>query len=114
MGQNISLVKKLIKDTSVEKCSLVLLNEFLYIVASDNESEIIIDTLIENPKQLLSIAKQTVSFPDHDTRWQIAYGLGKINENNQEIKVLLNHFLIDESEYVRRRASFAYDKKGFY
>jgi hypothetical protein len=100
-------VNKLIEETPVEKWSSDLLNEFLYILARDNECEIIIDTLIDNPNQLLSVAKHSVSFPDHDARWQIAFGLGEIDENNQEIQTLLNQFLLDEFEYVRRRASFA-------
>lgn len=103
---------QLIENVAVEKWSSELLNEFLYILARDNECEIIIDTLIENPHQLLSIAEHSFSFPDHDTRWQIAYGLGEINENGQEIKKLLKKFLYDEEEYVRRRATFSLGKKG--
>ncbi|RXJ04441.1 HEAT repeat domain-containing protein [Anaerobacillus alkaliphilus] len=103
---------QLIENIAVERWSSELLNEFLYILARDNECEIIIDTLIENPHQLLSIAEHSVSFPDHDTRWQIAYGLGEIKENGQEIKKLLKKFLYDEEEYVRRRATFSLGKKG--
>jgi hypothetical protein len=55
-------VNKLIEDIPVEKWSSDLLNEFLYILARDNECEIIIDTLIENPTRLLSIAKHSVFF----------------------------------------------------
>jgi hypothetical protein len=106
-------VNKLIEDIPVEKWSSDLLNEFLYILARDNECEIIIDTLIENPTRLLSIAKHSVFFPDHDARWQIAHGLGEINENTQEIKNLLKKFLYDDEEYVRRRAYIAFEKKGF-
>ncbi|MGE7673096.1 hypothetical protein ACQKMV_05845 [Lysinibacillus sp. NPDC094403] len=104
---------KLIEGTPIEQWSSNLLNEFLYILARDNECEIIIGNLIDNPKQLLSIAKYSVSFPDHDARWQIAYGLGEIDEDNQEIQTLIKQFLLDEIEYVRKRASFAYEKKWF-
>jgi hypothetical protein len=107
------LVEKLIKETPVTEWDITLLNEFLYILARDNECEIIIDTLIENPNQLVSIAKHFVSFPDYNARWQIAYGLGEINETNQGIQRLLKELLNDDIEYVRRRASFAYEKKGF-
>jgi HEAT repeat protein len=82
-------------------------------LARDNEWEIIIDNLIKNPPQLLALTAHSIFFPDHDARWQIAYGLGEINENDNEIKNLLNMFLQDEKEYVRRRASFAFEKKGF-
>jgi hypothetical protein len=106
-------VNKLIEDTPVGKWSSNLLNEFLYILARDNECEIIIDTLIDNPTQLLALANHSVFFPDHDARWQIAYGLGEINGNEQEIKNLLKKFLHDENEYVRRRASYAFEKNGY-
>jgi hypothetical protein len=106
-------LKKLIEDIPVEKWSPDLLNEFLFILARDNECEIIIDILIKNPPQLLALAVHSIFFPDHDARWQIAYGLGEINENHIEIKNLLNMFLQDEKEYVRRRASFAFEKIGF-
>lgn len=106
-------VNQLVEDIPVERWRSDLINAFLYILARDNESEFIIDTLIDNPIQLLSVAKHALSYPDYDARWQIAYGLGEIDENNQEIQMLLNQFLLDEIEYVRRRASFAYEKKGF-
>lgn len=106
-------IDKLIVDAPVEKWSSNILNEFLYILARDNECEIIINTLIEYPNQLLSVAKHSVIFPDSEARWQIAYGLGEIVDNNKEIQTLLNQFLLDEVEYVRRRASFAYEKQGF-
>ncbi|WP_316569156.1 HEAT repeat domain-containing protein [Neobacillus sp. YIM B06451] len=102
-------VNRLIKETPVEKWNKGLLNEFLYILARDNECEIIIDALIENPKQFLYIAKQAVRFPDPDARWQIAYGLGEIHVNNEEKQTLLKQFLHDEDEYVRRRAQVAFE-----
>jgi hypothetical protein len=106
-------VNKLVKDTPVDKWEPDLITNFLYILARDNEDEEIIHTLIDNPKQLLSLAKHSASFPDEDARWQIAYGLGEIKGNNHQIKNLLNKFLHDDKEYVRRRASFAFSRKGF-
>ncbi|MFC4322016.1 hypothetical protein [Litchfieldia salsa] len=106
-------VNKLLEAIPIETWNSELLNEFLYILARDNECEIIIDTLIQYPNQLLSISKYAVSFSDHDARWQIAYGLGEINENEQEIKYILKKFLCDEKEYVRIRAYIAFEKKGF-
>lgn len=101
-------VNVLIKETPVEKWNAELLNEFLYILARDNECEMIIDALKENPEQLLSIAKHAVLFPDPDARWQIAYGLGEIDINNQEKQTLLKQFSHDKNEYVRRRARVPY------
>ncbi|PSL40977.1 hypothetical protein B0H99_103109 [Planomicrobium soli] len=106
-------INMLIVATPVQKWNSNLLNEFLYILARDNECEIILEALIDIPNQLLSIAEHSLFFPDHNARWQVAYGLGEIDGNNQEIKTFLTHFLLDECEYVRRRAAFAYKKKGF-
>ncbi|MFF2878592.1 hypothetical protein ACFVR2_19965 [Gottfriedia sp. NPDC057991] len=107
------LVDKLLIETPVNNWNSELLNEFQYILARDNECEIIIDSLIENPKQLISIAQHTISFPDFDARWQVAYGLGEIDGNNLVIQTLLEKFLMDEMECVRKRASYAYEKRGY-
>ncbi len=37
-------------------------------------------------------------------------GLGELTDNEEEVKMLLKKFIIDEVEYVKRRASFAYEK----
>lgn len=102
--------EELIKGLSVEQWFDELIQDFLYILARDNESEIIIEQLIELPNQLLSIAKSAITYADKDAKWQIAYGLGEIREEKSSIRKLLNEFLKDEHEYVRRRASFALEK----
>ncbi|MBT2661570.1 hypothetical protein [Bacillus sp. ISL-45] len=88
-----------------------ILDNFLYILARDNECENILELLIQYPAQLTAIARHAVAYEDPDTRWQIAFGLGEINTKSQEIKNLSSQFLLDGNEYVRRRASMAWEKK---
>ncbi|MEH7883004.1 hypothetical protein V7654_01645 [Bacillus sp. JJ1609] len=53
------------------------------------------------------------TFEDSDARWQIAFGLGKINAVNNEVLSLLKQLLEDEYEYeyVKRRAYLSREKK---
>lgn len=104
------LTKALIEGLSVERWNDELIKDFLYILARDNEVENIIEQLIELPNQLLSLAKYAITYKDADAKWQIAYGLGEISEEKLSSRILLNEFLKDNQEYVRRRASFALDK----
>jgi len=101
---------ELLKGLSVERWNDELINDFLYILARDNEVENIVEQLIDLPNQLLSLAKSAITYNDADAKWQIAYGLGEISEEKLSIRIFLNDFLKDEDDYVRRRASFALDK----
>ncbi|MFF2878734.1 hypothetical protein ACFVR2_20680 [Gottfriedia sp. NPDC057991] len=67
--------------------------------------ENIIDQLLDHSTQLIVLAKQSLSFNDFEARWQIAYGLGELTDNEEEVKLLLKKFILDEVEYVSRRAS---------
>lgn len=87
------------------------LDNFLYILARDNECENILELLVQHPAQLIGIAGHAVVYQDPDTRWQVAFGLGEIATENEEVKNLSNQFLQDGNEYVRRRASMAWLKK---
>lgn len=90
-----------------------LKDEFLYILARDNECENILDTLIQSPDHLIALAGHAVTFLDSDARWQIAYGLGQIEAYTLERRKLLNVFINDKDEYVRRRARLAWEVSGF-
>ncbi|MBD7944383.1 MULTISPECIES: hypothetical protein [Psychrobacillus] len=102
----------LLKELSVERWNEELIEDFLYILARDNEVENIIENLIDIPNQLLSLTKYALIYSDADAKWQVAYGLGEIKGDNLLIRMYLSDFLNDEQEYVRRRASFALDKHG--
>lgn len=101
----------LIEKIPVGNWSADIVNKFLFILARDNECENIINQLIDFPTQLIELAKHSLSFTDFEARWQIAYGLGELTDNEEEVKLLLQKFTVDEEEYVRRRALFAFEKK---
>ena len=87
--------------------SLVLkyAQELLYILARDNEAEFILEALEEHPEVGISLAQEGLTYPDHEARWQLAVLLGRIRTDRA--LDLLNQYLNDEHEYVRRRARFA-------
>jgi len=108
-------VKELLSKEPIEKWSLELVNSFLYIIARNNEDEHIIEFLVEyHPVQLVSLAHHSLTYPDFEARWQIAYGLGEIQYYDiDELRELLTAFMTkDPHEYVKRRAAIAYGRQG--
>ncbi|MEH7351264.1 hypothetical protein [Gottfriedia acidiceleris] len=101
----------LVEKIPVENWSTDLVNKFLFILSRDNECENIIGQLINYPIQLIELAKHSLSFNDFEARWQIAFGLGEITDNGIDVKLLLQKYILDEVEYVRRRAAFGYENK---
>lgn len=77
----------------------------LYALARDNEDERILETLEQFPGTALQVAHAALGYPDADARWQSAVLLGRIS--TPKAASLLQCFVSDEAEYVRRRAGFA-------
>jgi HEAT repeat protein len=78
----------------------------LYVLARDNECEVVLDELVTRPKHLLLLATACKSdTADVDARWQLAVGLGKLQDATAIS--LLRRFMDDPDEYVRRRALLA-------
>ena len=76
----------------------------LYLIARNNEMEDFIEEIAEQqPKSLELLANKSFEFGERDSRWQIAINLEKL-PNKEIAKSLLEKFLKDENEYVRRRA----------
>lgn len=50
-------------------------------------------------------------YDDYEARWQIAYGLGEIEDTGNDVQELITKFLQDEHEYVRRRALYVLEKR---
>lgn len=103
----------LIAGKPVDQWDDELKDEFLYILARDNEGENILETLIQFPDHLITLAGHAVTFPDVDARWQIAHGLGQTEAYTVERRKLLNVLKNDKDEYVRRRARLAWEGSGF-
>jgi len=80
-------------------------DRLLYVLARDNECEILLDALEEHPAAALHLARAGIAYGDPEARWQLAVHLGTRDE--LEAVTLLRHLLQDSNEYVRRRALLA-------
>lgn len=77
----------------------------LYAIARDNEIEWLRRFLIDHPRTLRSLAKQAASHPDYATRWQLACSVA--DARLPDAVEILQPYLIDQDEYVRRRSLLA-------
>jgi hypothetical protein len=103
-------VEGFLQHTSLDEWSTEVYELLLYTIARDNEVENVLQLLIEKPKVLIALAYKAITYHDYEARWQIAYGLGEIDCNQEEVSELLSKYINDEHEYVRRRALFALQK----
>ncbi|MGN6152905.1 MAG: HEAT repeat domain-containing protein [Lysobacteraceae bacterium] len=79
----------------------------LYLLARDNECEIVADALAKRPEVLAAFAHAALQTGESDAKWQIAHGLGKPRVPREDAEALLVEFAVDADEYVRRRALLA-------
>lgn len=77
--------------------------DLLYILARDNEDEVIANELKQRSEVALFLASKSLEGSDWDARWQLADVLGHLSPDAR-IEPLLLRFANDEEEYVRRRA----------
>jgi len=75
----------------------------LYIIARDNEREILASKLSTNPKELILLTEESIINGHRDDKWQLAVQLTKL-EDTQIAIVLLEKLVNDKEEYVNRRA----------
>jgi hypothetical protein len=80
-------------------------DELLYVLARDNECELVLENLLEHPEHGMRLARAGVGCGDHEARWQLAVFLRK--QSTQEAGELLERYKNDDHEYVRRSASGA-------
>ncbi|HEX8637553.1 MAG TPA: HEAT repeat domain-containing protein [Pyrinomonadaceae bacterium] len=95
---------KFLQACPVEKWNQEIIQDVLYIIARDNETEIMISDLALDTNRLLFIANAAISSSERDAKWQIAAKLGKLSSNLQDAESLLLKFVEDDEEYVRRIA----------
>ena len=79
--------------------------DLVYLLARDNECEIVQTHLFERPEQLFAMAAAITSSNESDARWQLAAALGRIG--TARTWPLLSALSADTDEYVRRRALLA-------
>ena len=97
---------KFLQACPVEKWNHEIIKDVLYIIARDNEMEIMISDLACNADLLLVVADAALS-SERDAKWQVAAQLGKLSSHLQEAEQLLLKFVEDDEEYVRRQAFMA-------
>jgi hypothetical protein len=83
----------------------------IFILARDNEGEILKQELVNRPDHLLALAKASITSTERDARWQLADALGDSRFDSGNAEQLLELFLSDEDEYVRRRALLAMGRR---
>ncbi len=82
----------------------------LYVLARDNECETVKDKLIGWPDHVLALARAGVHGGEIDARWQLADVLGCVIADDARVAALLETYLADPDEAVRRRARRAADR----
>lgn len=107
-------VTRFIRGYHYDRWDSVERQALLYLIARDNESELLVDVLAEDPARLLALARDAVVSTENEARCQIAERLGNLRENREEATALLVQFAQDEQddEYVRRRALLALGRLG--
>ena len=79
-------------------------DELLFILAADNECEMISDELEKYPNKLIHLAQTAISSVHKDAKWQLATALGRLSVQTPQSESVLSMFATDDYEYTRRRA----------
>jgi HEAT repeat protein len=88
-----------------------LVDLLLYILARDNEVEVLKGELISRPTQLIALAAASPASDEPDAKWQIADALGRVGATH-DAEPIIKQLLQDRDEYVSRRALLALARRG--
>lgn len=103
---------RFIEQTDCNHWSDSEIQDVLFILARDNESEILIDELSKHRKCFFFLLKEAVGCDEPDAKWQFADRLGNVDYKFDDVEPFLVLFLKDSNEYVRRRALLALARIG--
>jgi len=78
------------------------MDDLLFLLAFENESEYVLEKIEDNSLLAWKLAETGVSYPDPEARWQIGVLLGGLG--GDRAKKLLAQLCLDDDEYVRRRS----------
>ncbi len=93
-----------LESVIVEELDEKTKDELLYIIAADNECEMISDELEKYPNKLIHLSQAAIPSVYKDAKWQLATALGRLSVQTQQSELISRAFAIDEYEYTRRRA----------
>lgn len=96
-----------VSATTCQEWDAKLKETLLYIIARDNEEQVLAKAVAKNPDDLICLAERALASPERDARWQLAAELGGLDHRLTEAEPLLLQYARDEDEYVRRRALIA-------
>lgn len=103
----INVLDQLLKSVKYDELNEEIMEVLLYLIGRDNEREYLAEIIFEHPDILIQLAKRGVRYPDHNTRWQLAYYVGKLFLTRPEVEDIVLSYWYDTNEYVRRRALLA-------
>lgn len=90
--------------TPCQQWSEASIVQLLYIIARDNDNQILARTLGQHPENLLYLAERAGTQREPDATWQLAVELGRLPAAYwPRVEPLLLAYLRDPDEYVRRR-----------
>ncbi|MFF2481252.1 HEAT repeat domain-containing protein [Paenibacillus sp. NPDC058071] len=103
-----TIFDSLIGTTDHNEWDQRIINNLLFIIGRDNECELLIHKLTEFPVSFIFLAEKGISYPDRDTKWQLAHYLTEcISTHYSEAEQIIYRYYDDENEYVKRRALLA-------
>ena len=99
----ISCVINTIEDTSPEDADAVTVDDMLYAIARDNESNVIADTLEDHPKWFSLLCRKSADTGYINAKWQFADKIGEYKYSD-DLTDVLYAFLESGDEYTERMA----------
>jgi hypothetical protein len=102
-----TIFNKLVDTTTCDEWDQKTINNLLFIIGRENECEILARKVAEFPESLLFLGKEGVSYPDRDTKWQLAHYLTNVASVKPEVEEIILKYYEDQDEYVKRRALLA-------
>jgi hypothetical protein len=96
-----------VDDVSPDQWCAADVDDLLYTMARDNETEYLAEHVAKNPETVLKLAALSLSSAESDAKWQLAAQLGKLHEHKEKSEAILLQLVHDENDYVARRALLA-------
>ncbi len=99
------IYQELIETTNFNEWDTETINNVLFLIARDNECEILASSLCDmNPECLYFLSKYALNYYDPDAKWQLAYYISKIYNRFPGAEEIILNYYNDSHEYVKRRA----------
>jgi len=107
---------KILNEVPLSNWTNDLLNNMLYVLSRDHESEVLAMELVKSPQHLILLGQYGKSYTDYKARWQLCYYLSEVYQLEPMAEDIILHYVQnDPEEYVRRRAllSLGYIKSKY-